>query len=216
MVKMTAVIDARLSGMNWENFKESDNGITFGGYRFNVKVNGEQQSVNFDWDSFSGDVQNSGFLLLETGVSTFFGPGGGISEEYEEEYEEEGFSISDLTAKVLANAKEIEEFCVDYDNVLPGDYIRLVSVSFEDENGNTYDVAQEVLDDFNYAAVEEYAMNGFHLGDCDLEGLEVTEDDIQAIHTRVSSCPHLSIPAVTLSYFKEVREIMNYDLEIEE
>ena len=151
MLKMQAILDGKLNGMNFEEFKNSGQGLSFGGFCFTLNINGEDVDVNFDWDCFVANVQEDGTLLLEEGQSTLFGGNSELDDIYDEEYEEQGFSRADLTAQTLANTSEIREFTIDYDTdeeKNSGDYLHIVELKFSD-GVSEYKVPGDILDKYN-------------------------------------------------------------------
>lgn len=148
MLKMYAELDGKLNG---QTFAEYNQGLSFGGFCFRCMINGEDKSVNIDWPSFVGTLQNDGSLLLMEGEGSLLGKNGELDDVYDKEYEKEGFSREDLTAKLLSETTEIEEFVVDYETELGNpvdDYLHIRSVTFVDDIG-AYAVSGEVLDRFN-------------------------------------------------------------------
>lgn len=149
MLKMNVILSGKINGMTFEKYRDSKQYLGFGGYCFKCMINGEDKSVCFDWNSFVANVQEDGTLLLEAGERTWFGGDEELDNIYDEEYKENGFSRSDLTAKVLASTTSIEEFVVDYDiDDEKENYINLHSIIFFDETGS-YEVSKDVLDKYN-------------------------------------------------------------------
>lgn len=154
MLKMYAELEGKLNG---QSFKEYNQGLSFGGFCFRCMINGEDKSVNFDWDSCVGKFQDDGTFLLMEGEDAFLKSTEELDTIYDAEYEKEGFSRSDLTAKILAETSEIEEFVVDYDleeDKSNDDFIHIQSITFVDDTGS-YCVSGDVLDRFNGLEIYE-------------------------------------------------------------
>lgn len=154
MLKMNAVIDGVMNGKPIKDFKVYKNGLTFGGFCFTCKINGENKDVNFDWDSYAGKIQKDGTLLLMEGEDGLFPGTGELDDIYDAEYEENGFLRSDLTAKLLSETTNIKEFCIDYDDASEDDYFHIKSITFIDDIGS-YSVSGDILDKFNGLTIYE-------------------------------------------------------------
>lgn len=151
MLKMHAVLDGKINGMTFQECQDCDLGYTFGGFSFTCNINGKERDVPIDWDSWIANVQEDGTLLLSEGEKTWFGGDEEPDNIYDEQYKEDGYSRSDLTAELLSKMTDIVEFSFDYDildEYVDTDYLHIVSLSFEDEYG-IYPVDGDVLNRFN-------------------------------------------------------------------
>ena len=210
-LKMTAKIDIKAAGLSMEKYRMTNKGMSFGSYCFRCKINGEEKDISFDWDSYVANVEEDGTLLLQAGVSGFFSGPEELSDWYDEEYEEEGFSRFDITAEILANTSEIEKFVIDYDDDKPGDYIRFMDITFEDSTG-IYSVSKEVLSHYNKIWIKEYIENAINLNDYDLGGVEITDEDIESICICAEKNPHL-LPSIVDDYLYDIRDVLDAGLE---
>jgi len=150
MLIMRAVIDGQINGMNFKDFEKTNQYLSFGSYCFKCQINGEYQSIPFDWDGFTGNIQKDGTLCLLAGNKTPFGETGILDDIYDEEYSDMGFTRKDITAELLSKTIEIEEFNIDYDadDNSANDYISLKEIVFNDGE-NEYSVSKNVLEQFN-------------------------------------------------------------------
>lgn len=148
MLKMFVTMEGSIGDYpGLKEFKESDNGLGFGGYCFRVQINGKEIDVPFDFPSFVANIQDDGTLLLEAGANTPFSSGNDSQLEdcWDNEYEKLGISREELTAKVLSSVTEIKEFVVDCDERVN---LKILSIEFF-EDGMVYPVNEDVVKKFS-------------------------------------------------------------------
>ena len=134
MMKMKAVLKGTIDGMTFTEHGDSGKTLMFGGYAVTTVINGKELRVPFDWVSCVATNQDDETILVEAGETTCFGGGPVLYDCYDKEYEKLGIKRSDLTAKVLAAAKSIDEFHVSCNfNTEPE--FELVSMEFIDDTG---------------------------------------------------------------------------------
>lgn len=141
MLKMFVVLEGQIGGLSIKDYTKSDKGLGFGGYCFQIPINGNVMNIPFDFQGFAANVQDDGTLLLEAGADTFFGHNGELDDCYDQEYEKLGITRDDLTAKVLASVMQIEEFVIDVD--VEHD-LKIRTIEFFDETG-VYPVNPDVV-----------------------------------------------------------------------
>ena len=132
----------------------------FGGglseYTIQHSLNEETSLLIFRGNQFIGDQSGSDTysiednkIILEAGSATPLGGGAELDDCYEDEYEDAGFSIDDLTAQVLSTISKFHEFVVYgvFDENAKHD-LKLESVVFSD--GQKEYVADVKKCEFNY------------------------------------------------------------------
>lgn len=149
MMKMKAVLRGTIDGKSFAEYRDSNKGLSFGGYAVTTTVKGKELQVPFDWESFVANVQEDGTLLIEAGEPTCFGGEPELDSCYDDEYDELGIKRTDLTAKVLASATSIDEFVISCDSDEEPE-LELVSMEFIDDTG-TYRAGDNVPCSFNFA-----------------------------------------------------------------
>lgn len=148
MVKMKALIEGKIGGVDFFQIKESGETLFFGPHCFTLPINGRDTDVLVDFNSYKATTNPDGTLLIEAGTKNSFNDGG-LSIDFEEEYHDSGFGLEDLTASVLSEMTEIMHFGIESEREdEETDFIHILALSFEDETGK-YDVNPEVLDRFN-------------------------------------------------------------------
>ena len=167
-VQMTAqfqILRAMPDG-SWE--PQSNNELSWmsvGGFCFVV----DGKKVRFDWDAEATTQVQTGVYEYESGYGPFFNDHE-ISADVDEDLNAVGLSRSDLSAKFLASATEIEEFHISLDDRLSYDdisigmcednanagaafHVRLLSVTFtddiHDDGEEPFMVPQSVIDCYN-------------------------------------------------------------------
>lgn len=148
MLKMFVKMEGTIGDYpSLREFKESENGLGFGGYCFQIPINGKEIDVPFDFPGFVANIQDDGTLLLEAGEDTPFSSGDNSQLEdcWDDEYKELGISRENLTAKVLSSVTKIKEFAVDCDEKVA---LKILSIEFF-EDGTVYPVDQEVIKNFS-------------------------------------------------------------------
>ena len=128
--------------------------MSVGGYGFETKYG----SLPFDWNAWSVDEEN-GIFHLETGYG--FWNDFVIPNYWEDEYEDMGITTADITAELLADTTEINEFFVEFDigdetyncggyDASEGYSLKLICIDFYDlDSKETFSVDQAVIDKFN-------------------------------------------------------------------
>ena len=110
MLKMFVKMEGTIGDYpSLREFKESENGLSFGGYCFQIPINGKEIDVPFDFPGFVANIQDDGTLLLEAGADTLFslGDNSQLEDCWDDEYKELGISRENLTAKVLSSVVTI-------------------------------------------------------------------------------------------------------------
>lgn len=145
MLKMYVRLSGRINGESLLAYRETGRGLSFGGYCFQIPINGKNHDVNFDFPGFAGSVEEDGTFLLEAGARTSFGRNDYLDDCYDGEYADMGISRSALTAPVLASVTEIKEFYIDCDGEPD---LQILSIVFVDEK-DMYAVSSEVIASYN-------------------------------------------------------------------
>ncbi len=145
MLKMYVEMAGTVNGLSFLDYKQSCAGMSFGGYCFDIVINGKQYTVDFDFPGYAAFMQEDGKLILEAGAKTIFGRNDFLDDCYDSEYKSMGISRDDLSASVLASATKINEFVIDCDGKIE---FQILSITFIDDTG-TYNVDQEVINQYN-------------------------------------------------------------------
>lgn len=151
MLKMYVRLAGLINGLTISDYKESGDGLSFGGYCFDIQIRNVNRKIDFDFPGFAASVQEDGTLLLEAGADTWLGSNDYLDDCYDEEYENLGISRSTLTAAILASTTKIEEFTVNCEGESD---LRILSVIFEDDEG-MYPVSYAVIDEYNHRISEQ-------------------------------------------------------------
>ena len=134
---------------------KGDINFDIGGYAF--VIDGKTVPFDFAATCYCKNLNNYDDVInieYESGKSLFFNEYD-VDDVYEDEYRELGLSMKDITAPFLASAKGIEEIyiwphAVGYEDGVPCDpKIRILSIQFADEKGESFPVDKAVIDIFN-------------------------------------------------------------------
>lgn len=132
--------------------------VSVGDFSFEIG----EHTVPFGWEASYG-VENNHIFRFETGKGLFFDDYE-LSDSYDESLDDMGLTKEYITAEFLAAVNRIDEFFVDFKhdgeefnvgdcvkNNNSSDYkLSLIAVTFVDiESGQSYSVADKVLDNFN-------------------------------------------------------------------
>lgn len=145
MLKMYVRAIGAVDKMSLPDYIRTGAGMSFGGYCFDIPINGKIHRVNFDFPGDGVSIQEDGTVILEAGAETMFGKNDCLDDCYDEEYNAQGISRADLTASTLASAKKIEDFKIDCDGEID---FQILSIMFVDDMG-TYKVSRDVIDAYN-------------------------------------------------------------------
>lgn len=136
-----------------------------GGFTFVV----EGKSVPFDFDAQSTS-EDEGVFHYESGCGPFFNDFEIPEGCWDEAYEEMGLKREDISPKFLASTSRIEEFFInlvpkgeneDVDVYQDPDsefVVELIAISLEErDTGNSYDVDEIVISEFNENSIPDYS-----------------------------------------------------------
>ena len=125
-----------------------------GGFCFNIRhpKTGELIALRFDFDA-AGVRNTEGFdCEYESGRGPMFNELH-ISKDFEDEYEELGLTVDDITAELLSKAESIEEMFVMIDTKEGGEEAPYSEYVVEEivlsDGENDYEVSKEVITAFN-------------------------------------------------------------------
>lgn len=147
-MRMIVLLKGTINGMLPSEYKQTGGYLSFGGYNFQCQIGEHSISVPFDFPGFSANVQDDETIRLEAGADTLLSNHNDYLDDcYDSVYTTLGITRDDITARSLASAVEINEFVVDCDE---GDTdLQIQSITFVGDKGDSYEVAQDVIEKFN-------------------------------------------------------------------
>lgn len=148
MIIMKMIIDGVFGGQPVADYYKSGGYVSYGGYEFVCKIKDRELNIPFDWASTCTLVNDDETITVQNGVFALFDGDYEIDDCFDDEYAKLGIKREDITAEILAETSSIFEFYYDYDKVIDGDYMKIISIKFSD-GGNDFFVAQDVIDEFN-------------------------------------------------------------------
>lgn len=153
-MRMIVLLEGTINGMLPSEYKQTDGYLSFGGYNFQCQVSEHSISVPFDFPGFSANVQDDETIRLEAGADTpLSGNNDFLDDCYDSLYVILGITRDELTAKALASTTKINEFAIDCDENDAD--LQIQSITFVGDKGDSYEVAQNVIEEFNQRSLKD-------------------------------------------------------------
>lgn len=152
MTTMEMIIDGTFGGQPVADYYRSGGYVSYGGYEFICKIKDRELNIPFDWASTCTLVNDDETITVQNGVFALFDGDYEIDDCFDDEYAKLGINREDITAEVLAGTSSIFEFYYDYEPVMDGDKIKILSIKLSDGENDLF-VSQDVIDAFNMSEV---------------------------------------------------------------
>lgn len=146
-MRMIVLLKGTINDMLPSEYKQTDGYLSFGGYNFQCQIDKRPISVPFDFPGFSANVQDDETIRLEAGAYTLLSHNDYLDDCYDSLYVMLGITRDDLTAGLLASTIKINEFVIDCDENDAD--LQIQSITFVGDKGDSYEVAQNVIEEFN-------------------------------------------------------------------